>query len=147
MSPGSGHNGQKRIVQWTHRPVDASSRGRIVQDALSRGCIVQEMHRPGDASSRGRFVQGTHRPGDASSRGHIVQGMHRPGDALSEGASSNGCIMQELSFRGHIARGQIGMASIFSLQWEITIALVFLKKLNGMDPVNSGEEKIRADSR
>jgi hypothetical protein len=52
------------------------------------GHTLARTHRPRDASSKGRIVQGTHRPRDASSKGLIVQGTHRPRDGSSKNFGS-----------------------------------------------------------
>jgi hypothetical protein len=84
----------------THRPRNASSKGRIVQgthrlrDASSKGCIVQEAHRPRVAPSKGRIVQGTNSPRAVLSQGRIIQGTHPP----------------RTFARGHTGRGRIGIA-------------------------------------
>jgi hypothetical protein len=83
-SLGSGHIGHERHGQGTHRPRDASSKGRIVQGT----------HRPRDTSSKVRVVQGTLRPRETSSKGNIVPGTHRPRDTSSSYASSKGRFVQ-----------------------------------------------------
>jgi hypothetical protein len=53
----------------------------LVRDATYKGRIrrvVQGTHHPRDASSKGRTVQGTRRLRDAMSKGRIVQGTEHP---------------------------------------------------------------------
>ncbi len=90
---GQGSTKDRNVQKRTHRPRNASSKGRIVQgthrprDASSKESLVQRMHRPRDKSSKERSVQGTQRPRDASSQGCIVEeltsGDTSAGDTLS----------------------------------------------------------------
>ncbi len=79
-----------------------------------------------NALYRGRIVQKTHCPR-----------AHRPMDVSCKNFRSGDTLVGD----------KLSWPQYFVLQWEMAIALVFLKKLNGMDLVNSGGEKIRADSR
>jgi hypothetical protein len=65
--PGSGHIGQGRDIQGTHRP-------RVRED--------QRMHRPRGALSKGRIVQGTQRSRNGTSV-NFCSGTHRSGTLFS----------------------------------------------------------------